>query len=398
MSAVHATAEATLPDSRPAHRRRRYLYNRWMDFLLLGGGSWLVLGGLAAFYPRDGEAPAALAAATLFLAHFVNHPHFAHSYQVFYSGFVRKAFSEPSALRSRYRFAGIMVPAILTAFFATTLLQGNAAMLGLAANAMFLTVGWHYAKQGFGILMLDAAHNGTGFTGTERRNLLWNTHLTWVTYWLMTNDVLSKKYYWGLTYFTFDTPDPLLWAMAALTAVSLCVVARDFLRKWRQDRSLPANGLIAYVTAVYVWLMLAQVEPIVHFVAPAFHSLQYLAVVWRRQLNVETERAGQRAALGRGRMRWLRKAPARLLRFGAVGGLLGAAGVWWVPEFLNEHAPFDAGLFGATVFLFIGWTFINIHHYFIDAVIWRRENADTRRYLFEGGPAAGRPPTTASET
>ena len=376
-------AAATSSGGRSADPRRRYLYNRWMDFLLLGGGSWLVLGGLVAFYPRDGEARAALAAATLFLAHFVNHPHFAHSYQVFYNGFVRKALSGPSALRGRYRFAGIMVPAILTAFFATTLLLGNAAMLGLAANAMFFTVGWHYAKQGFGILMLDAAHNGTSFTGTERRNLLWNTHLTWVTYWLMTNDVLSRKYYWGLSYFTFDTPDPVLWAMATLTAVSVCVVARDFLRKWRQDGSLPANGLIAYVSSVYIWLMLAQVDPIVHLVAPAFHSLQYLAVVWRRQLNVETERAGQRLKAGRPRMSWLRTAPVRLLRFGVVGGLLGAAGFWWVPEFLNARAPFDTALFGAAVFLFIGWTFINIHHYFIDAVIWRRENADTRRYLFE---------------
>ena len=385
MTAVSAgvAADAGVPNARSAGPPRRYLYNRWMDFLLLGGGSWLVLGGFVAFYPRDGEARATLAAATLFLAHFVNHPHFAHSYQVFYSGFVRKAFSGPSALRGRYRFTGVMVPAILTVFFATTLVRGDAVMLGLAANAMFFTVGWHYAKQGFGILMLDAAHNGTSFTGSERRNLLWNTHLTWVTYWLMTNDVLSRKAYWGLSYVTFDTPDPLLWAMAALTAVSVGVVARDFVRKWRRDRSLPANGLVAYVTSVYIWLMLAQVDPVIHLIAPAFHSLQYLAVVWRRQLNVETERAGQGATGGGRRMGWLRKAPARLLRFGAVGGVLGAAGFWWVPVFLNGRVPYDAGVFGAAVFLFIGWTFINIHHYFIDAVIWRRENADTRRYLFE---------------
>jgi len=28
------------------------------------------------------------------------------------------------------------------------------------------------------------------------------------------------------------------------------------------------------------------------------------------------------------------------------------------------------------------WVFINIHHYFIDNVIWRRENTDVSKYLF----------------
>ena len=32
------------------------------------------------------------------------------------------------------------------------------------------------------------------------------------------------------------------------------------------------------------------------------------------------------------------------------------------------------------VFIFVMW--INIHHYFIDNVIWRRDNEDVRKYLF----------------
>ena len=342
------------------------------------------MGAMVAFYPRDADARGALAAGMLFVAHFVNHPHFAHSYQIFYRGFRLKAFSGPSPLRGRYRFAGVMVPAVLVAFFATTIGNENAALLGLAANVMFFTVGWHYAKQGFGILMLDAVHTGVGFDGNERRHLLWNTHLTWITYWLLTNDAVARKGYWGLSYYAFDTPDVLLAAMAMLTALSLGVVGRDMLRKWRQERTLPVNGLIAYVTSVYVWLILGWFDPILHLIVPAFHSLQYLGVVWRRQLNVERERAEQDSSNGRIVLRWLHAAPFRLARFAVVGGLLGAAGFWWAPEFLDAHVSYNQALFGATAFLFVGWTFINIHHYFIDAVIWRRENEDTRRYLFGG--------------
>ena len=84
--ADHSGAEA---------HRGRWLYGPAVDFLLLGGGSFIVLAAMAAFFPRDEASRVALAGAMLFLAHFVNHPHFAHSYQIFYRGFVRKAFPSP---------------------------------------------------------------------------------------------------------------------------------------------------------------------------------------------------------------------------------------------------------------------------------------------------------------
>ena len=65
-----------------------------------------------------------------------------------------------------------------------------------------------------------------------------------------------------------------------------------------------------------------------------------------------------------------------------IGGILGAAGFWWAPTALDTLAGYDRAVFGTTVFVFIAWTFINIHHYFIDNVIWRRENPETRRHLF----------------
>jgi hypothetical protein len=42
----------------------------------------------------------------------------------------------------------------------------------------------------------------------------------------------------------------------------------------------------------------------------------------------------------------------------------------------------DAALWGPTVGAFIFVVWINLHHYFIDNVIWRRDNDDVRRFLF----------------
>ena len=377
------------PPSNTAHapdapsRHRPWLFNPWVDFLTLGGGSLVALAALAAFYPRDEPARAALAGIMLFAAHFVNHPHFAHSYQLFYRGFAARAFSPDSPLAARYRLAGILVPAVLAAFLLSALSLGNAPLLGLAANVMFFTVGWHYAKQGYGILMLDAARKGIRFNAGERRRLLWNTHLIWITNWLFANDVLSEQEFWGINYYLLDLPDPLLFAVAALATVSTLAVGRDFFGKWRTGRKLPLNGLLAYVAAGYVWLLFVRFDPLLLLVIPMFHSLQYMAVVWRYQLNVE----GERVRAGgyspeRKWWAWLHTVPARLVRFALVAGVLGYLGFWLAPFVFDTVVAYDRTVLGATVFLFIGWTFINIHHYFIDNVIWRRDNPGTRRHLF----------------
>ena len=369
--------------ARDVNAGRRHLFNPWLDFLGLGGGSVIVLSLFFVLYPEDDLARGILAACMLFLANFVNHPHFANSYQLFYGDFVNKAFSPTSALRAQYRIVGILVPAALAAFYASALSVGSAPLLGLAANVMFFMVGWHYAKQGYGILMLDAARKGKPFGAAEKRHLLWNVRLAWPTYWLMTNDALAARDYWGLTYYAFDTPEPILAVMFLATAISGVVVLRDLVLKWRAEGILPVNGLVAYVVSIYVWLYFARFDPILLLLVPFFHSLQYLCVVWRYQANLEAAKLRGRPSPDGSEKgpAWARTALARLARFVLVGGILGGVGFWIAPHILDSVVGYDRAVFGATLFVFIGWTFINIHHYFIDSVIWRRDNAETRRYL-----------------
>ena len=374
---MSSSLAAALPSARPV---RRSLNRPWLDFLTLGGGSFVVLGAVAAFFPRDDASRAALAGAMLFLANFVNHPHFAHSYQLFYRGFARKAFSPQAALGARYRFAGVMIPAILAAFFAVALAEGNVALLGLAGNVMAFTVGWHYAKQGYGILMLDAARKSVRFDRNDRRWLLGNTHLAWFVWWLVANDLLSSRELWGIQYYMFDVPDALLIPMISAVAVSTLVTAWRVFARCRAAGYAPVNGAIAYVAAVYIWLFAGRLDPILLFVVPFFHSLQYMAVVWRFRLNVEAD--DPPAGDGTGWKARLGTAPFRLARFTAVGGILGAAGFWWAPMAVGAVSDWDRAVFGTAVFLFIAWTFINIHHYFIDNVIWRRDNPEMQRHLF----------------
>ena len=342
-----------------------------------------MLGALAAFYPRDDGARAVLASVALILAYFLTYPHVASSYQLFYKGFRRKAFSPESALAARYRFAGILLPAAMVAFFVVAISQDSLALLGLAGNVTLLMSGWHYTKQGFGILMLDATRKGVRFSAGERWRLLWNTHLVWVTFWLMINDTLVKQELWGITYYLVDVPELLRTAMLGVVVLSAFVIGYDFFRKWRAERALPVNGVVAYAATVYAWVLIGRFDPVLLLVVPLFHGLQYLSVVWRYQLNVEEARLDSRRPVAKRGRAWLRTASAGLARFAVVGGVVGLVGFWWAPAALDILVGYDRAVFGAALFFFMAWTFVGIHHAFMDNIIWRRENTETRRHLFE---------------
>ncbi len=374
--AVPPIATPTAPAS-----TRSWLFHPLVDFFCLGGGSLLLLLPLL-LVPATQDLRGGFAFWGLLIAHIVNHPHFAHSYQIFYSGFRGKAFGqtfEPE-LRRRYVFAGLVVPILLLFYILAALAAGSATALGYAGNAMFFFVGWHYVKQGYGMAMLDAVLKRRFYNPVEKKVLLWNSYTVWILSWLLANRVVSQQDLWGLAYYTFSTPDWLIGlavAAAACTTGALLVTVLG--KAYRETWLLPWNGLLAYAVSVYVWLMLGRINPLWVFIIPAFHSLQYLVVVWRYQLN--RAMSAPDAATRPGRL-----LPSlgnlRLMVFLVVGVLLGWLGFWGLPAWLNGSVDYDRGIFGPTVFLFVCWIFINIHHYFLDNVMWRRENPETRRFLF----------------
>jgi hypothetical protein len=365
--ATQSTEIFARPRPSVSAERGGWLFSPAVDFACMGGGSLVIIALIAAFIPATPGARAAFAAVSIALAHVINHPHFAHSYQIFYSGFAAKAFGRamPRAMRLRYVVSGIVVPVALAAFFAVTILLGDVKLLGYAANAMTFLVGWHYAKQGYGMLMVDAALKRRGFDRAEKKLILANTHVGWLVYWFTANTMLADRQFWGVTYSIFALPEELMWlgwsVFAATTLAALAMLARKRLRAG----ALPWNGLIAYSTAIYAWLFLFK-DPLLLFVIPAFHSLQYLIVVWRYRLNAD--RAAQRS--------W-----RSLAGFVVAGTILGFLGFWLVPVALCS-LPYDKTVLGGTLFLFVAWIFINVHHYFLDTVMWRRENPETKKYLF----------------
>jgi hypothetical protein len=343
----------------------RHLFNATIDFLCLGGASLLIL-PLISVLPK--EAYTGLWIASLVLANFINHPHFAHSYQIFYQDYATKIKGGvyPKALQYRYIFSGIFVPIILVAFFAFCISAGNAKLLGQGVNLMLFLVGWHYAKQGYGIMIVDSVYKKLFLTQTEKKIFLINAYANWLFFWICTNEFLSKQgeKFWGVSYYAFSIPKEFLYGFGALAAATTIATVIAFIKYWTKHKRIPLNGMTAYFTTIYMWLWLRLV-PLAFLFVPFFHSLQYLVVVWRYEMN---------AASGP-------EVTKKFRQFLAAGFLLGLLGFWIIPIPLNA-LPYDKAVFGSALFVFIFWIFINVHHYFMDNVIWRRENPSTKKYLF----------------
>jgi hypothetical protein len=209
-----------------ATRNKRFLFNPVLDFLCLGGSSLFLLPFLFLLPDADYRAP--VATTMLLLAHLINHPHFAHSYQIFYRGFATKAFRPDlgRVMQARYIFAGIVAPAILVGFCAFGILKGDARLLGYGGNVMTLFVGWHYVKQGYGMLMVDAALKRRFFKDPEKKVFLANSYLVWIFAWLSVNQMISQSQLWGLQYYSFAIPQPIV------TVAGLAAVASGLLSLW----------------------------------------------------------------------------------------------------------------------------------------------------------------------
>ncbi|WP_027055016.1 hypothetical protein [Mesorhizobium erdmanii] len=376
--ALHLSADA------PASvAPQKYLFGPFIDFFMLGGSALLILPVLY-FVPLRYEA--ALALTTLLLSHFINQPHFGHSYQIFYRNFARKVRGDGYSrnLQIRYIIAGIVVPLVMTAFFAYGSLAGNARLLGNATNAMGFFVGWHYVKQGYGMLMVDAVLKRKFFSEHDKKVLLFNGYAVWLFAWLQTNVVIAERQFWGLQYYTFAVPPWLITIAMSIAAASSAATAVMFINRWRKHGgALPYNGVVAYVVSLYAWILFVTLNPLWLLVVPAMHSLQYLAVVWRYQTNVERDRVD---AVEKPELKILSIFGAlyrlRVTTFIIVGGILGALGFWLVPIMLIDLVPYDKAVLGSSLFLFIAWIFINVHHYFLDNVMWRRGNPEVSKYLF----------------
>jgi hypothetical protein len=376
-----AEVPASAPVAAAAPRPPGCLFHPLADFLMAGGASILV--AVPVFWLIRDKAAAQPTALWLsfVLSVFINYPHFAHSYQLLYDGIGERILG-PNTTRKvslRYVWAGFVAPGLIGAFLLGAYRAGNVHVLGYAANAVFFSVGWHYVKQGYGVITVLSAIRRIHYSGVEKKLLLLNGYTVWIHSWMTLNVELREQTYYGVKYFLLDLPPVALTIGFVFTVLTTVVLLVALGRRLMRKQPVSWNGIVGYVSSLYLWVIAFYADPIFMLFVPAFHSLQYLLFVWRYQVNKAHAEATvtERAQISLGR----RTVVMRVARFVLVGMVLGFIGFMALPALLEASLTPDP-VWGGTVFVFILAAFINLHHYFIDNVIWRRDNEDVRRFLF----------------
>jgi hypothetical protein len=354
---------------------------RWAglgEFLLVGGLtpllfplSWLLRRGLGL------DAAELAVGFTLFhAAHLINDPHFSVTYLLFYKDARARAFGgafEP-AQRARYVVVGLVVPLALAAWAIAGLATRSAATLGWMIQLMFLLVGWHYVKQGFGVMIVLAARRGVTFRPRERLAILLHCFAGWAYAWASPADPGREVEEKGVVYTTLAHPPGLERVTQIALVATLIPLVALLVRKWRREGRLPIlTPLTALLCSVWLWSIYSGKDPLVRYVIPALHSVQYLYFVWLLKGSEAREREAPPWFETSARVRLGILAASAL----GLGWVLFHGAPWMLDDGLVPRRARSSSL-GPTPYFAALYTFVNIHHYFMDHVIWRRENPLTR--------------------
>lgn len=155
---------------------------------------------------------------------------------------------------------------------------------------------------------------------------------------------------------------------ASLVSVGfVLVVYKVFYGNYTVSRQMPSANVLVPFVAMYVWWMpFTRQQEFYLLLAPLFHSLQYLAFVYK----LEDSRL---------------KATSSHYELRATALTLGVIVAGWLSfEYIPTAVDAWLGTFNAwRMFFFFtaAMLFINIHHYFIDNVLWRFKDPVIRKYL-----------------
>jgi len=338
---------ATIPAAalrRPAVDPGQPFVGFTFDYLVIGGGfSLLVLALL-----ESGTMPAASVFLKEHLWTFVLLSNSAH-----FAGSTVRLYTRPGSFRD-LPFLTMGLPLVSLAVLALGLVFPGA----LGQNLLSLYLTWspyHYSAQAYGIAVLYCYRSGAPWDETEKR---WLRLACFAPFLYSFLTIPGAGMTWLMPAAVLADPAAAAVRGFAATAAQVASFAAPlalFVRHQASGRArLPLISLLA-VLANAVWLVLLSYQvAMVLAVITIFHGLQYLAILTIVHVKERMKRPGNGAPA------W-RHAAAFYARCLGLGYLLFQ--VW-------PHAFVLAGFSYAESLLLVV-SVINIHHFIVDAFIWR---------------------------
>jgi hypothetical protein len=341
-----------------ARPRPASIFSPVIDFLLVGGLSLIVLVPLLLSGIDDlgFVGIAALAWAQIL----INMSHFMASYRIVY---------RDKAMILRHKWATLGVPVLLVLYILLAIEQartGPPILVGILVAVSSGYLAWHYTGQVWGMMASYSYLDGVRFEPAER--MLVRASLRVLLVWHV---VWAAHIWYTQTNLTEPAWVALLFSIApvfGLVALALGAIGMGKLRR-RTGRLPPSRAVVAWA-AIFVWYAALYRWGLAGlFLVQLAHALQYLEFPARVELNRATRRGVGKAAF-------------HMAIYAAVLFLVSFIVTQFVPgPAMSSLATFVDGERPSVVPVLI-LTFINIHHYFTDGVIWKISNPEVRKELF----------------
>ena len=349
----------------------RNLLGPTADFLMIGGASGIFL-ILFIFVSPANQDVNGFAWAMFILHGLVNFPHFLVSYQFLYGDNRKKILT-----KWRFALAGLVVPFLLFGYIGYSLIHPEKAHLGYLANAMLFLVGWHYTRQILGLVIVTAELRDYPINALERKALSAQATGIWGISYLDSNIASRFQKFFGIDYKTFSLPEELSVFFYVVILVSFFILLLGVRRKFIEKSIWPPRNTVVAFSTFYLWHLPVLYHPSFAILIPFFHSLQYLLVAFAYVKNRFSALASSLSGtLAR------ESVVKNITLYLGASIVMGRIFFNLLPEQLDVHIPYNREIYGTELFLFLFYVFINIHHYFIDFAIWRRDNDHVRSYIF----------------
>lgn len=362
-----SSTQATVAGTAAPVRARPAIISPPVDLLCAGGLSILVFVPLL-LSGRD-DLVIIGAGVQAWVGVFLNLPHFMASYRMVYRS---------GEMIRRHQWAAIWVPLLLLAYivFAVWRSAETDRWVTWLLTAQGCYLAWHYTGQTWGMVATHTYLAGAPLSGLER--LLVRDGLRVLTLWQVT---------WFIHWFyTGGQLDTIYRTVTAAMALPFAGGVIGFaLYRVRTGRLPPAPAAVAWA-AVFVWYLLLGRDINALFWVQNAHALQYLVFPLRVEINRTSRAAEPRSA-------------RFLTHMGIYAALILLGSFVWSMVLPGTAMDLVAGALGERPGRMAGMmvmTFLNIHHFFTDGVIWKLRNPEVRADLFGHlGSAAGAVPAVA---
>nr|BDT28247.1 hypothetical protein BHI3_17130 [Bacteriovorax sp. HI3] len=374
-----------------------------MDFLLLGGLSlivWAVMTSMRLLQTEQDAQPQffQMMLAFSWLSLVCNYPHFLISYRFGYGrgkGFILKNW--PSLIGVPVFFLILYIVTfflfheqIYTSSFVAGLNSIFSAagigykvgelpnlgieLLGLAVRIMYLTTGWHYSKQAFGCIMVFSHYHDYPISKFQR--LIWKISLFSVAiynFFFVTNLAAQSN---GPFAMFFNVPMSKIilptiletWSLWAVIISGLMVVYFVLYKNFKAGKTPTSAILAPWIALHFWWIPLFGMMDFFYLAVPFFHGLQYLLFAYQLEApDHNWERIKKMKVMG-----------LKILILFLVGYL----SFDYIPRSMDSLFSTDRRF--QVMFFFVAIpVFINVHHFFIDSVVWRFNDETIRKKLLD---------------